>query len=288
MTLMQHRRPRTRGFTLIELLVVIAIIAILIALLLPAVQQAREAARRSSCKNNIMQLSVALLNYEMAHSTLPPGSVNPTGPIKSVPNGYHMSWIVQTLPHFDQRNVYRHMDFSVSAYDPKNAPATKTSLPVLQCPSGWSGSPLGISSSSYVGCHHDSEAPIDVDNNGVLFLNSRIRNEDIGDGATQTILLGERRSETDDLGWASGTRATLRNGGSAPNGVSIAVTPGPNPGPPGPVYTPLTVGSFSSVHSGGAHFGMCDGSVRFISNNINPTVFSNLCNRDDGNLPGDF
>ena len=69
------------GFTLIELLVVIAIIAILIALLLPAVQQAREAARRSSCKNNLLQLNVALHNYEMAHNVLPPGSIDSAGPI---------------------------------------------------------------------------------------------------------------------------------------------------------------------------------------------------------------
>jgi len=288
---MESHRTRPGGFTLIELLVVIAIIAILIALLLPAVQQAREAARRTHCKNNMMQLSVALLNYEMAHSTLPPGSINPNGPIESAPIGYHMSWIVQTLPYIDQRNVYRHVDFSVSVYDPKNAPATGTNLPVLRCPSDWGRAPARVSISNYVGCHHDSEAPIDVDNNGVLFLNSRIRNEDIGDGTSQTILVGERRSEADDLGWASGTRATLRNGGGPPNSMApgMSIMPGPNPQPPpGPVFTPLMVGGFSSLHSGGAHFGFCDGSVRFISQNITAAIFADLCNRDDGNMPGDF
>ena len=276
---------RSGGFTLIELLVVIAIIAVLIALLLPAVQQAREAARRTQCKNNLMQISLALLNYDMAHTTLPPGSVNPDGPIKSVPNGYHMGWIVQTLPFFDQRNVYRHMDFSVSVYDPKNNAPTAVHLVVLRCPSD----PFGVGKkpmSSYAGCHHDSEAPIDVDNNGVLFLNSRIRNEDIGDGTSLTLLVGERRGEADDLGWASGTRATLRNAGTTPN--SISIMPGPNPIPPGPPMTPLMVGGFSSSHMGGAQFGMCDGSVRFISSNINPTLFANLANRDDGKMMDEF
>src|SRR3954453_14939119 len=91
---------RRNGFTLIELLVVIAIIALLIALLLPAVQQAREAARRAQCRNNLMQIGVALNNYSMAHDMLPPGTVNSTGPIKSLERGgYHMSWLVQILPH---------------------------------------------------------------------------------------------------------------------------------------------------------------------------------------------
>jgi prepilin-type N-terminal cleavage/methylation domain-containing protein len=111
-----HTSPR-KGFTLIELLVVIAIIAILIALLLPAVQQAREAARRSQCKNNLAQLALALLNYEMAHGVLPPGCVDTTGPIETVALGYHMSWTVSLLPYLDQAPLYRQVDFDKGAYD---------------------------------------------------------------------------------------------------------------------------------------------------------------------------
>src|SRR5689334_12018810 len=93
------------GFTLIELLVVIAIIAVLIALLLPAVQAAREAARRVQCVNNLMQLSVAVQNYESAHEVLPPGVINPTGPIQNSAKGYHVGWMVQILPFIEQKNV---------------------------------------------------------------------------------------------------------------------------------------------------------------------------------------
>src|SRR5262245_65740468 len=88
-----------RGFTLIELLVVIAIIAVLIALLLPAVQSAREAARRAQCCNNLMQMGIAIVNYESSHERLPPGVVNSTGPVLDVPKGYHFGWMTQILPY---------------------------------------------------------------------------------------------------------------------------------------------------------------------------------------------
>ena len=177
----RSRKPRTRrryAFTLIELLVVIAIIAILIALLLPAVQQAREAARRTQCKNNLMQLSLALQNYEMAHEVLPPGVVNADGPIHNEPKGYHVSWIVQILPYLDLGNIYNHFDFSAGVYDPKNRPVRERSPDVLRCPSDpFAGHvPLlsaneeeGIEGglSNYAGCHHHVEAPLRPPRSGV-------------------------------------------------------------------------------------------------------------------------
>jgi type II secretory pathway pseudopilin PulG len=299
---------------LIELLVVIAIIAVLIALLLPAVQQAREAARRSQCKNNLMQVGLALQNYEMAHERLPPGCVNATGPIKAEAAGYHMGWIVQVLPYLDQRSVYRKIDFSVGVYDPKNAAPTAVHLGVLLCPSDpGGGSTTG--QTNFAGVHHDSEAPIDVDNNGVLFLNSSIRFEEILDGMSNTIFVGEKLRLAESQSWASGTRASLRNAGATINSDRIssrrgggpvpAGGPAPTAGPPGaPVANPnaapaqpvangvnpslLKVGGYSSSHVGGAHFAMGDGAVRFISENVSAPILKDLMNRADGNLPTDF
>jgi hypothetical protein len=263
-------------------------------LLLPAVQQAREAARRMQCKNNLMNICLALNQYEMSHERLPPGAVNATGPIKNEPAGYHVGWIVQILPQLDQRNVYRRIDFSVGIYDPKNTAPTSVKLAILTCPSD----PMFTSAdTSYAGNHHDSEAPIDVDNNGVLFLNSSIRFDDIEDGSTNTIFVGERIRGSMS-GWAAGTRVSLRNGG-APLGSE---KPAFNAQPAGPQPIPLAqpaqgdpanqallkVGGFGSVHLGGAHFGLGDGAVRFISENVDRTVFKNLLNRNDGSLTTEF
>ena len=131
-----HHQPAAarRGFTLIELLVVIAIIAILIALLLPAVQQAREAARRSQCKNNMAQIALATLNYEMAHGVVPPGCINPDGPITSTSDGYHMSWTVQLLPYLDQAPLFQVIDFSKGAYEQEDR-ALNVRVQVFLCPS---------------------------------------------------------------------------------------------------------------------------------------------------------
>jgi prepilin-type N-terminal cleavage/methylation domain-containing protein/prepilin-type processing-associated H-X9-DG protein len=299
------RKRRPLGFTLIELLVVIAIIAVLIALLLPAVQSAREAARRCQCVNNLLQLSIAVQNYEAAHEVLPPGVINDTGPVKNIPIGYHFGWMTQILPYIEQKNTYNHFDRSVSVYSPKNTTVREVAIHGFLCPSesrrGTSGS---VALTSYAACYNDVESPIDANNNGVFFLNSRTRYEDITDGRACTIFLGEKRSATNELGWASGTRATLRNANVPPNtGQIFAITA------PGAVAATASgeasasgavaasgeaagitldpVGGFSSSHPVGANFAFGDGSVRFVKNSINSRIFRFLANRADGEMLSD-
>ncbi len=319
---------RQRGFTLIELLVVIAIIAVLIALLLPAVQQAREAARRTQCKNNLMQVGLALQNYILGHDVLPPGSLNASGPINSKEDAtqYHLGWMVQILPYMEQGNVYNHVDFTKSIYAQENNPVRSRMIASFICPSDpHNRGTVGIS--NYCGVHNDYETSIDVNQNGVLYLNSSVRYEQVKDGSSNTIYVMESLGNMgSDLGWMSGTRATLRNGVIWSNKPTPATatdpdkevsasdpaaagTPDPN-APAAPNYTMHpngrgrgiaiqqqladlengidSVGGPSSSHVGGWHNLMGDGSVRFISENISPRTFRNLTHRADGEMLDEF
>ncbi len=205
-----------RGFTLVELLVVIAIIGILVGLLLPAIQAAREAARRMSCSNQLVQIGVALHSYEMAHRKLPPGSVDAKGPIVHLPLGYHHSWIVQILPMLDERVAYSKVDTRQSIYSAANFPVRSFPMDVLACPSDPDADRIRT---SYGGIYDSREVPIDIDNNGVLFLNSAVKLDDIYDGTSHTMFVGEILSGPTDLGWSSGTRSSLRNLGNVPNAM---------------------------------------------------------------------
>lgn len=314
----QSKSANHAGFTLVELLVVIAIIGILIGMLLPAVQQVREAARRTQCLNNIAQLGLAVHNYEFSNERFPEGVVDSgKGPILSTPKGQHVSLFVQLLPYVEQRGMADRFDVKAGTYAPVNGPVRELHVPVFVCPSqgaqacqlsvNWAigmeegaededyrfpnglmdesgqGTPTAAIS-SYAGCHHGSETPIDSDNNGLFFLNSRIGFGDIYDGSSNTVMFGEYVPDKDwNLGWASGTRAALRNMSEIATYSSVYQAT-----QLGNVPKPDFVGGFSSPHPGTSSFCLADGSVQALSLNIDPQIRENIGNREDGEMMGDW
>ncbi|MGD9719849.1 MAG: DUF1559 domain-containing protein [Pirellulales bacterium] len=287
-------KPRLRaGFTLVELLVVIAIIGVLVAMSIPAVQASRELGRRAICQANLSEIMLAVQSYDNAFETLPAGVVNPDGPIRNEASGLHQGWLIQMLPYLDEGAAYRLVDFSQSVYDPANARVRALWPRTFICPSEPNDEP---GTSNYAACHHDVEAPIAADNQGVMFLNSAVTRHDIPDGAAYTIFVAEKRVWPGDLGWMSGTRATLRNTGLTPNlaapaapaagEAGAAAAEGNDSGAASKINDPaavLYVGGFGSAHVDGAFVGFGDVSVRYVTDDIDETLWQRLGNRADGN-----
>jgi hypothetical protein len=231
-----------------------------------------EAARRATCQSRMAQLGLALQKHELANGALPAGTTDPKSPIHNVPKGIQISWTVRLLPYLDEAGTLKHIDLAAGAYAEKNAPVRKLVIPAFVCPSQV---PVATAAppSSYAGCHHDVEAPIADNNDGVLFLNSHISERDVTDGVQHTIYLGEKRVDEGDLGWMSGSRATLRN-----TGTPIDETPTEQPA------SDLYVGGFGSSHPSGAGFLFGDRAVRFVNKSIDPDIYRRLANRADGQL----
>ncbi|WP_437202285.1 DUF1559 family PulG-like putative transporter [Planctomicrobium sp. SH664] len=297
---MPHRSRATRkvGFTLIELLVVIAIIAVLISLLLPAVQQAREAARRSQCQNNLKQIGLALHNYHDTHGIFPPGfSFNlPDFTSPHVTNANAKSligWQVMIFPYIDQAPLYNEIQ-STGAFDKRWLAVTafttslaKSRIPAYLCPSdtfggiNTSSNGLGYGGTNYAGCYGGDFGP---NWTGILFPNSAIRIRDVTDGTSLTMLVGEREYTT-PLRKASGH-------GIWPGGISniadytIAATTKNHPNTI--LNSALGTSAFSSMHEGGGYFLFADGRVQFLSENMDTKNYELLGFRADGNSIGDF
>lgn len=298
--------PKRQAFTLIELLVVIAIIAILVALLLPAVQQAREAARRSSCKNNLKQLALAIHNYHDVHGVIPPGyyaGVNQTG---TAWNYRRICWMQSTLPYLEQSALYDSVmndrEAQVNSWQYADA---EVKVPSLSCPSDPNSgkiSPRGFHG-NYLLSHggHSLDPANDGDRNGqgMAFVESRVRFRDVTDGTSNVVLAGEillvpdpddRRGAYFMTGWDSANvtvalrdtpNSPLPDTGRAQIIKDVPFAPAVN------ASTWFRVNA-RSQHKGGAQFALVDGSVRFISANIDLTTYRNLGNRDDGNVLGEF
>lgn len=322
------RKP-SRGFTLIELLVVIAIIAILVSLLLPAVQQAREAARRTQCKNNLKQLGLALHNYHDVYRMFPPGytsrNVQTADPIASE-TGPGYAWSFAVLPYIEQKNLFESIDTNLDASDPQNlALAQTTTMTAFLCPSDpapetfqvtdGNGNPMTLPGSNYPGIFGYGSVTMSPGNStGVFFRNSSIRLRDITDGTSNTICIGERRAKhqfhqdqpavDSNSTWYAAIPGVNRPAGMT--GMMASMTEGPASMILGHVGQTSSMGGgmpmqmhatpnqtnhivhFSSAHVGGVQFVLCDGSVHFLSENVDYNTFRHLGERSDGQVLGEW
>jgi len=322
---MRSKNPlnrRTTGFTLIELLVVIAIIAILVALLLPAVQQAREAARRSSCKNNLKQIGLALHNYHDTFNTLPPGGFWHVGPDPSSTNmntafgTVSHSYLVTLLPYVESGALYDLFNPIQGWRGQPNRRAVITVPAVYQCPSSplthsdhadetlldsgttvigpmfaahYVGNmgPVGTgytlqckvpgSSGSAPGCNSGNE----VSAQGILGANTAVRFRDVTDGTSNTIMVGELSTNNYPTGEAA-PRAWSRGCATHSCGMSKNVKFGINI--QGFISGNFNNMSFSSMHQGGTQLLMVDGSVKFVSENIDMGVYLAIASRNGGEV----
>jgi len=339
---LMKKPARLKGFTLIELLVVIAIIAILIALLLPAVQQAREAARRSQCKNNLKQIGLALHNYHDVFNVFPIGANTTTA------GNWGISFWVSLLPYLDQAPIYNQFVFDAPSpgYTGGGGPGQLINgplvrglvLPFLKCPSSPlpntkdTGGGIFTQISNYAGI---SGAVNDAGGTG--FQNSSVTNEfnsdnccscpaqgihargglllaikslnfrDIVDGTSNTMFVseqsdfaknnvgqGQQVQITNNHGWMMGTaglsetttqrRFNLTTIRYAPNAVKQfggSLLPGVcnNDGANNGIFSP---------HTGGVQALLGDGSVKFISDNIDLSTLKRAATRNDGQVLGEW
>lgn len=312
-------KVRCRGFTLIELLVVIAIIAILIAILLPAVQQAREAGRRVSCRSHLHQIGIALHNYMDNFTVLPPGGIG-----TSIANSNTLGWHVMILPYVDQAPLYNTADFSVVNYNSFDTVFGSKRIPLFFCPSstkelengsttqytthfygnmGPKGTGAGGVATINYNCLPTVECPIlpvgvivaqgGYSQDGVFRQNSRFSMRDITDGSSNTIFCFELSHNRSPFGQDNQVFRKWHRGmdGNASQPAKNVVYPMntivyPNTGTYMAQNPVGTIGqnvfndvSMGSNHTGGCHILLGDASVKFQSENTDTLVLKGAASR---------
>lgn len=274
---MPHPSTSRRGLTMIELLVVVAIIALMMALLLPTVQQVREAARRSQCRNHLRQIGLALHNYESVHRAFPIGNVPET----------NFTFQVMLLPQLDQASLYSLVNFEAgqTCFDwKKTLPLTvdpgRFAIPIYYCPSDPNAGHSAVTDSGihipvdYLGV--SGTTPLGYD--GALYSGSKTSIRDFTDGTSATVMIGERGiPNTLDRGWPICAWG-VSGDGDTDNVLSTFA--GLHAGQPDSFHN----GHFWSYHQQMALFLFVDGSVKSLSYSLDDHLLKAMSTRADGDI----
>ena len=345
---MSKSSARKRGFTLIELLVVIAIIAVLIALLLPAVQQARESARRTQCKNNMKQMGLGIHNYESTYSRMPSSGEghNPNAGV-CTRQQFPVSMFTAILPYIDQAPLYNRFNFSEHYSSTTNAPNAKVNISAFVCPSNSISKPdpLNFGNVDYMPIAYTDLDPVTglrnkstggstpcangASKTGPLGLYGN-KMGDVSDGMSNTVFVFEDCGKplgivgtyiqsqhiayngTSVPGWDTAQMLGASGTNTAPNRWADPDNANGVSGPPNATTVPIGIinqnkvpvgGPAScpwgtnncgpndepfSLHTGGCHALLGDGTVRFISENIDTQIVRRLSDPADGEIIGEF
>jgi prepilin-type processing-associated H-X9-DG protein len=322
------------------LLTVITIVGILVAMLLPAVQSARERTRILQCANNLRQVAVAAHNFHCAKETFPPGTYRKYYAGTVTPKYRGPGLLMYLLPYFEEDNLGRQLDFTdtINNTTGGTSSVSATIVSMLICPddiirsnpvqNNSSGRWFGVA--SYGGCggtrSFNGKTGTLLKTDGIFFCTgpnsvpttnqSPIRAEQVRDGLSNTLLLGERShydpnydSFYDGASWdqylscygwwntcggmavgdaTMSTYAPLNYRMPASYDNRASLSPAANTSTAFSYYTDLRVCAFGSQHPGGANFAMADGSVRFIADGIATIVYQALSTRDGGELPAEI
>ncbi|MEZ6050061.1 MAG: DUF1559 domain-containing protein [Planctomycetaceae bacterium] len=315
------QRPRT-GFTVPELLLSVGIIGVLLAILLPAILRAQSAARRTQCQNNLKQLNLALSLYHDVYETFPPGYVSrdvlPTDDA-SAETGSGFAWGSLMLDYVDQGVLSGSIDHKLEPTDPVNFVTASTVLSTWICPTV-GGDPafevddgmqiVVLAASSYTGCYGYgslTSQPGAPPGPGILYRNSHVPLSAVHDGASNTIIIGERRPQyivspdqppiDAHATWYAAIPGAFRPAGvpefpdllEGPASLVLSTVGQGEPIPLDSLPNRTThIAAFSSNHDGGFMAGLADTSVRFISDKLDPDILRHLAQHSDGVPVGEF
>ncbi|MGA2619803.1 MAG: DUF1559 domain-containing protein [Thermoguttaceae bacterium] len=318
-------RALRTAFTLVELLVVIVIIGILVAMMLPAVQATREAARRTQCENNLKQIGLALHGFHESFGSFPAGYVSTVGaggPADDKGPGW--GWAAMIFPYIEEQNTYRQIHLDKDITDPANAAVRATRVSAFLCPSDpgkgtftvqalnssspltdASGNPVQVGHSNYVGVFGNPEITPDpgflstdpardITHRGMFCRNTTVRVQDVTDGTSRTLFVGERSS---NLAYATWTGAVtggevppdpINPYGYGPEGAPVLVLGHTGDASDVPPHTPNSivnhVDDYRSMHPLGVNFLFVDGSVRMVNEDIDPSTWWALGTRAGGEM----